>query len=69
VKTQIWIAVAVYVLVAITKKELKLEVSLSHILQILSVNVFSKEPLAQLLTKVASQEPECDMLNQLIFNY
>ena len=69
VKTQIWIAIAVYVLVAIVKKELKLEMSLSHILQILSVNVFSKEPLAQLLTKVASQETECDILNQLIFNY
>jgi hypothetical protein len=69
VKTQIWISIAVYVLVAIVRKELKLEMSLSQILQILSVNVFSKEPLVQLLTSVESQEPECDMLNQLIFNY
>jgi len=69
VKTQIWISIAVYVLVAIVRKELKLEMSLSHILQILSVNVFSKEPLVQLLTNVESQEPECDMLNQLVFNY
>lgn len=69
VKTQIWIAIAVYVLVAIVKKELKLETSLSQMLQILSVNVFSKEPLAQLLAKVESQEQECDILNQLMFNY
>ena len=68
-KTQIWIAIAVYVLVAIVKKELKLETSLSQMLQILSVNVFSKEPLAQLLAKVESQEQECDILNQLMFNY
>jgi transposase len=69
VKTQIWISIAVYVLVAIVKKELKLEMSLSQILQILSINVFSKEPLVQLLTKVESQELECDMPNQLVFNY
>jgi hypothetical protein len=69
VKTQIWISIAVYVLVAIVKKELKLEMSLSHILQILSVNVFSKEPLAQLLADNDSQDLESDICNQLIFNY
>jgi hypothetical protein len=69
VKTQVWISIAVYVLVAIVKKELKLDRSLSSILQILSINAFSKEPLAQLLTKVDSQEQECDMRNQLLFNY
>ncbi len=69
VKTQIWIAVAVYVMVAILKKELQIERSLSSILQVLSINVFSKEPLAQLLTTVESQEPECDMRNQLMFKY
>jgi hypothetical protein len=69
VKTQVWIAVTVYVLVAILKKELGLERSLSSILQILSVNVFSKEPLVELLTEVDFQKPECDMPNQLIFNY
>ena len=69
VKTQIWISVAVYVLVAIVKKELKLEMSLSHILQILSVNVFSKEPLAQLLAENGSQNLESESRNQLMFNY
>ena len=69
VKTQIWIAIAVYVLVAIVKKELKLEMSLSSILQVLSVNAFSKETLVQLLAKSESQEPENNIHNQLIFNY
>lgn len=50
VKTQIWIAVTVYVLVAIIKKRLKLEASLYTILQILSVTVFNKTPLYQMLT-------------------
>ena len=69
VKTQIWIAVVVYVVVAILKKELQIERSLSSILQVLSINVFSKEPLAQLLTEVESQEPDCDIRNQLMFKY
>jgi len=69
VKTQIWIAICVYVLVAIVKKELVLDKSLSSILQILSVNPFSKEPLAQLLAKPASQNQEEHLRNQLIFNY
>jgi hypothetical protein len=69
VKTQIWISIAVYVLVAIVKKELKLEMSLSSILQILSVNVFSKEPLAQLLAQTACQNEEGDLCNQLVFKY
>ena len=69
VKTQVWISIAVYVLVAIVKKELKLEMSLSSILQILSVNVFSKEPLAQLLAQTGSQIEEGHPCNQLVFNY
>lgn len=69
VKTQIWISICVYVLVAIVKKELKLERSLSSILQILSVNVFSKEPLAQLLTENESQIEQDHACNQLVFNY
>jgi len=69
VKTQIWISIAVYVLVAIVKKELKLEMSLSSILQILSINVFSKEPLAQLLAQNESQNIETPICNQLIFSY
>jgi hypothetical protein len=47
VKTQIWIAVCVYLLIAITKKRLKIEQSLYTILQILSVSVFEKMPLLQ----------------------
>ena len=47
VKSQIWIAVSVYVLVAIVKKRLNLEASLYSLLQILSVTVFEKMPLQQ----------------------
>jgi len=47
---QVWTAVCVYVLVVILKKELKLPQSLRSILQVLSVNVFEKVPLDQLLT-------------------
>ena len=50
VKTQIWIAISVYVLVAIIKKRLKLELSLYTILQIFSVSVFEKIPILQALT-------------------
>ena len=52
VKTQIWIAVAVYVLVAILKKRLKIEASLYTILQSLSVTIFEKIPLDQLFGKI-----------------
>jgi len=47
VKTQIWIAVSVYVLVAIVKKRLELESSLHHLLQILSITLFEKTPILQ----------------------
>jgi len=50
VKTQVWIAISVYVLVAIIKKELKLEHSLHEILQILSILLFEKTSLKQALT-------------------
>jgi len=50
VKTQIWIAINVYVLVAIIKKRLNLEISLYTFLQILSVTVFEKVPILQLVT-------------------
>ena len=49
-KTQVWIAVSVYVLVAILKKELQLPQSLHSLLQFLSVSTFEKVPLNQLLT-------------------
>ena len=66
VKTQVWIAISVYVLVAIVRKELKLEFSLSQILQILSVNVFEQVPLAELVAKTASQIDASDSHNQLM---
>ena len=50
VKTQVWIAISVYVLVAIIKKELKLERSLHETLQIISILLFEKTPLRQALT-------------------
>lgn len=50
VKTQIWIAISTYVLVAIIKKQLKLDISLYTFLQILSVNIFEKVPIFQLVT-------------------
>jgi len=69
VKTQIWIAITIYVLVAIVKKRLKIEASLYTILQILSLTLFEKIPLDQLLKNTALQMnmPEND--NQLnLFN-
>ncbi len=54
VKTQVWTAVSVYVLVAIIRKRLNLALSLHSMLQILSVRPFDKEPLIQLLTESAS---------------
>ena len=51
VKTQIWIAVSVYVLVPIIKKRLKIETSLYNILQVLSLTLFEKISLIQLLDK------------------
>ena len=52
-KTQIWIAISVYVLVAIVKKRLGVEASLYTILQILSLTLFEKTPLDQLLNDKA----------------
>jgi len=68
VKTQVWIAVCVYTLVAIMRKELGLKLSLSHILQVLSVNVFEQVPLAELIAQTASQNKTLDSHNQLIFS-
>jgi len=69
VKTQIWISICVYVLVAIVRKQLQSERSLYSILQILSVNAFEKEPLQQVLKESESQNRESELCNQLIFNY
>jgi len=51
VKTQIWIAISVYVLVAIIKKRLKIDLSLYTILQIFSITLFEKKPILQVLTE------------------
>jgi len=65
IKTQIWIAISIYVLVAIVKKELKLDHSLYTILQILSVTLFEKEPILQLLTNNDYMNPNPAPSNQL----
>ena len=65
VKTQLWIALAVYVLVAILKKRLQLEASLYTILQILSVSLFEKIPLVQALTLSREISIDGDPGNQL----
>jgi hypothetical protein len=68
VKTQVWIAICVYVLVAILRKELGLKVSLSQILQILSVNAFEQVPLSELVAQSGFQNELTDSPNQLILN-
>ncbi|MBW8015506.1 MAG: IS4 family transposase [Planctomycetes bacterium] len=65
VKSQIWIAISVYVLVAIIKKELKLERSLHEILQILSILLFEKTSLKQALTENYYTFKEQQNYNQL----
>jgi len=65
VKTQVWIAVSVYVLVAIIKKELQLNASLHTLLQILSLTPFEKMPLQQALAESDSDPHALDSANQL----
>jgi hypothetical protein len=65
VKTQVWIAVSAYVLVAIVKKRLNLTASLYEILQILSLTMFEQMPLDQLLSKNLRDEYSLDAANQL----
>ena len=65
VKTQIWIAISVYVLVAIVKKELEIELSLGEILQILSITLFEQVPMEQVLTKNVLQNAIVQFHNQL----
>jgi len=66
VKTQIWIAVSIYVLVAIVRKRLDLEASLYQILQILSVTLFEKAPILRALQSTDSQSDLPHPDNQLI---
>ena len=70
VKTQIWIAVAVYVLVAIIRKRLGIDASLYTILQVLSVTLFEKTPLSSVLSNEDIPAVETDDPNQLnLFDY
>ena len=66
VRTQLWVAVCVYVLVAIIRKQLQIEASMFTILQILSVNAFDKNPLPQLLAQPELQNAPGDSHNQLL---
>jgi hypothetical protein len=68
VQTQIWIAVCVYVLIAIVSKDLHGDHSLATTLQILSVSAFEKVPLAQLLAKHDLADSDIVNGNQLVFN-
>ena len=70
VKTQIWIAISVYVLAAIVKKELKIDHSLNEILQILSISLFEKVPFYQLFTENCDEIISHANPNQLLlFNF
>ena len=65
VKSQIWIAISVYVLIAIIKKRLLIKTDLYTMLQILSLTLFEKMPLNQLLTDRSYNDEDCAMRNQL----
>ena len=66
VKTQLWIALSVYVLVAILRKHLNLDASLYQILQILSVSLFEKTPILEALQASESRDELPNISNQLI---
>ena len=66
VKTQLWIAIATYVLVAILKKHLKTDASLYTILQILSVNIFQTTPILQVLSNMDYKDQPLQESNQLL---
>jgi len=65
VRTQIWIAICVYVLVAIIKKQLKLDVSLHTLLQILSLTLFEKLPLQQAVADIDPTTNDSVLRNRL----
>jgi len=65
VKTQIWIAISIYVLVAIVRKELKLAPSLYQILQVASVTIFERTPILQALQQQHTREKSAPFSNQL----
>jgi hypothetical protein len=65
VKTQIWIAVSIYVLVAVLRKRPGLEASLHEILQVLSVTLFEQVPVLQALREIESREESSAISNRL----
>ena len=70
VRTQIWIAVSVYVLVAIVKKRLGLEASLYTLLQVFSVTLFEKMPMTQAFSESTTTFEDGELSNQLnLFDY
>ena len=69
VKTQIWIAISVYVLVAIIKKRLNIDYSLYAILQVLSLTPFEKAPLAEILSDRIEDDSQNDDNDQLRFDF
>jgi IS4 transposase len=66
VRTQIWVALCVYALVAIARKQAKSKANLFQILQVLSVSAFDKTPLKQLFSDTTPHLPQCDPPNQLM---
>ena len=69
VKTQIWVAISMYVLVAIVKKELNLQQSLYSILQVLSVTLFEKTSILRAFSATETEERKSDFGNQLQLFY
>jgi hypothetical protein len=70
VKSQIWVALSIYLLVAITKKKLNIPCSLYTFLQILEVNLFEKKPISSLVAEALKRKPDTIDCNQLnLFNY
>ena len=69
VKTQVWIAISVYILVAIVKKQLNLDQSLYSILQVLSVTLFEKTPILRAFSAIDPEQEKGSSCNQLhLFN-
>ena len=64
-KTQVWVAISTYVLVAILKKQLALDLSMYTILQILSITLFEKTPILQGILDFSRQTTETDACIQL----
>ena len=70
VKSQIWVALSIYLLVAITQKKLGIQCSLYTFLQILEVNLFEKKPISSLVAEALKRNPDTPGSNQLnLFNY